>query len=267
MFWNLLPALGGISLFLVGMLLMTDGLKVLAGARLPDILSRFTSTPFTGAITGAVTTAAIQSSGAVTVAAVGFVASGLLTFPQALGIIFGANIGTTMTGWLEALLGFKLDLGQVILPIVFVGVLLALSVRKAVSGLGLALAGFSLIFIGIEQLKSGLDAFQGVATPADFPPDTLLGGLKLLLIGVLITMVTQSSSAGVATALAALSAGAVNFPQAAALVIGMDVGTTFTAVLATFGGSTMARRTGFAHVIYNVMTGAMAFFLLGPETL
>ncbi len=266
MFWNLLPALGGIGLFLVGMLLMTDGLKALAGARLRDILGRFTSTPFTGAVTGAVTTAAIQSSSATTVAAVGFVASGLLTFPQALGIIFGANIGTTMTGWLVALLGFKLDLGQVMLPVVFIGALLALSGRKTVSGLGLALAGFSLIFIGIEQLKSGLDAFRGVVTPADFPPDTLLGRLKLVLIGVLITMVTQSSSAGVATALAALSAGAVNFPQAAALVIGMDVGTTFTAVLATFGGGTMARRTGFAHVIYNVMTGIMAFFLLGPFT-
>lgn len=127
MFWNLLPALGGIGLFLVGMLLMTDGLKALAGARLRDILGRFTKTPFTGAVTGAVTTAAIQSSSATTVAAVGFVASGLLTFPQALGIIFGANIGTTMTGWLVALLGFKLDTGQVMLPVVFVGALLALS--------------------------------------------------------------------------------------------------------------------------------------------
>ncbi|WP_171236398.1 Na/Pi cotransporter family protein [Ruegeria sp. HKCCA6837] len=266
MFWNLLPAFGGIGLFLVGMLLMTDGLKALAGARLRDVLSKFTSTPLTGAVTGAVTTAAIQSSSATTVAAVGFVASGLLTFPQALGIIFGANIGTTMTGWLVALLGFKLDLGQAMLPVVFVGALFALSGRKAVSNFGLALAGFSLVFIGIEQLKSGLDAFRGVVTPADFPPDTLLGRLKLVLIGVLITMVTQSSSAGVATALAALSAGAVSFPQAAALVIGMDVGTTFTAVLATLGGGTMARRTGSAHVIYNVMTGVMAFFLLGPFT-
>ncbi|WP_170608329.1 Na/Pi cotransporter family protein [Ruegeria arenilitoris] len=264
MLLDILPALGGIGLFLVGMLLMTDGLKALAGARLRDILGRFTSTPFTGAVTGAVTTAAIQSSSATTVAAVGFVASGLLTFPQALGIIFGANIGTTMTGWLVALLGFKLDLGQVMLPVVFVGALLALSSKKSISSFGLVLAGFSLIFVGIEQLKSGLDAFRGVVTPADFPSDSLLGRLKLVLIGILITVVTQSSSAGVATALAALSAGAVNFPQAAALVIGMDVGTTFTAVLATLGGGTMARRTGFAHVIYNLMTGIMAFCLLGP---
>lgn len=264
MYWNVLPALGGIGLFLIGMLLLTGGLKTLAGARLRSILGRFTSTPATGAATGAVTTAAIQSSSATTVAAVGFVASGLLTFPQALGIIFGANIGTTMTGWLVAILGFKLDLGQAMLPVVLLGALLALSGRRKISYLGQALAGFSLIFIGIEQMKSGLEAFQGIVTPDSFPSDSLAGRLKLVAAGVLITLVTQSSSAGVATALAALSAGAVNFPQAAALVIGMDVGTTFTAVLATLGGGTMARRTGFAHVIYNLMTGALAFFLLGP---
>ncbi|UWQ85652.1 Na/Pi symporter (plasmid) [Leisingera caerulea] len=264
MYWNVLPALGGIGLFLIGMLLLTGGLKTLAGARLRSILGRFTSTPATGAATGAVTTAAIQSSSATTVAAVGFVASGLLTFPQALGIIFGANIGTTMTGWLVAILGFKLDLGQAMLPVILLGALLALSGKRKISYLGQALAGFSLIFIGIEQMKSGLEAFQGIVTPADFPSDSWAGRLKLVALGVLITLVTQSSSAGVATALAALSAGAVNFPQAAALVIGMDVGTTFTAVLATLGGGTMARRTGVAHVIYNLMTGVMAFFLLGP---
>ncbi|MEX0301848.1 MAG: Na/Pi cotransporter family protein [Leisingera sp.] len=264
MYWNLLPALGGIGLFLIGMLLLTGGLKTLAGARLRSILGRFTSTPATGAATGAVTTAAIQSSSATTVAAVGFVASGLLTFPQALGIIFGANIGTTMTGWLVAILGFKLDLGQAMLPVTLLGALLALSGKRRISSLGKALAGFSLIFIGLEQMKSGLEAFQGIVTPADFPTDSFAGRLKLVAVGVLITLVTQSSSAGVATALVALSTGAVNFQQAAALVIGMDVGTTFTAVLATLGGGTMARRTGFAHVIYNLMTGVLAFLLLGP---
>ena len=255
MYWNLLSALGGVGLFLLGMILLTDGLKAVAGPRLRSMLARFTSTPLSGAVTGALTTAAIQSSSATTVAAVGFVASGLLTFPQAIGIIFGANIGTTMTGWLVALLGFKLDLGQITLPLVFVGALLTLSGKKSVSFVGQALAGFSLIFIGIEHMKLGLEAFEGIVTPADFPSDSLWGRLGLVAIGVLITLITQSSSAGVATALAALSAGAVNFSQAGALVIGMDVGTTFTAALATLGGGTMAKRTGFAHVIYNIMTG------------
>ncbi len=264
MFLSFMSALGGVGLFLIGMLLLTDGLKALAAQRMRDVLSRFTSTPLSGAVTGALTTAVIQSSSATTVAAVGFVASGLLTFPQALGVIFGANVGTTLTGWLVAVLGFKLDLGQIALPFVFFGAIARLAFRGRIALAGQALAGFCLIFIGIEHMKDGLDAFSGVATPTDFPPDTLFGRLQLVLIGMLITVVTQSSSAGVATALAALGAGAINFPQAAALVIGMDVGTTFTAALATIGGGTMARRTGYAHVIYNVMTGVMAFFLLGP---
>ncbi|UFI01333.1 Na/Pi cotransporter family protein [Roseibium aggregatum] len=264
MFLSFMSALGGVGLFLIGMLLLTDGLKALAAQRMRDVLSRFTSTPLSGAVTGALTTAVIQSSSATTVAAVGFVASGLLNFPQALGVIFGANVGTTLTGWLVAVLGFKLDLGQIALPFVFFGAIARLAFRGRIALAGQALAGFCLIFIGIEHMKDGLDAFSGVVTPTDFPPDTLFGRLQLVLIGMLITVVTQSSSAGVATALAALGAGAINFPQAAALVIGMDVGTTFTAALATIGGGTMARRTGYAHVIYNVMTGVMAFFLLGP---
>lgn len=264
MLLDIFSALGGVGLFLIGMLLLTDGLKALAGQRLHGVLVRFTSTPLSGAVTGAVTTAIVRSSSATTVAAVGFVAAGLLTFPQALGVIFGANVGTTLTGWLVAILGFKLDLGQIALPFVFAGAVARLAFRGRIAQAGQALAGFCLIFVGIEYLKDGLDAFSGVVSPSDFPPDTLFGRLQLVVIGVLITVVTQSSSAGVATALAAIGAGAINFPQAAALIIGMDIGTTFTAALATVGGGTMARRTGFAHVIYNLLTGIMAFFLLGP---
>lgn len=264
MIWNVLSALGGVGMFLVGMLMLTGGLKGLAGSRMRSVLVRFTSTPLTGAVTGALTTAVVQSSSAVTVAAVGFVASGMLTFAQALGIIFGANIGTTLTGWLVATLGFKLDLGEAVLPLVFIGAVLHLTGRPKLVAAGQALTGFGLLFIGIDFLKDGMAAFEGTVTPANFPPDTIVGRLKLVAIGLVITLVTQSSSAGVATALAALGAGTINFQQAAALVIGMDVGTTFTAALATIGGGTMARRTGLAHVIYNLMTGAIAFLLLGP---
>lgn len=264
MFWDVLAALGGVGIFLVGMLLLTEGLKGLAGKRLRSFLARFTRTPLSGAATGALTTAAIQSSSATTVAAVGFVASGLLTFPQALGVIFGANIGTTITGWMVALLGFKLDLGEVVLPLIFVGALLRLSGRPTLALSGQALAGFSLIFVGIDLMKASMAGFEGIVTPDDFPPDTFVGRLQLVAIGFAITVVTQSSSAGVAAALAALGAGAINFPQAAALVIGMDVGTTITALLASAGGGTMARRTGLAHVVYNCLTGVLALFLLGP---
>lgn len=263
---DILLAIGGVGLFLLGMLILTDGLKSLAGNSLRRALARFTTNPATGAAAGAVTTAIIQSSSATTVTAIGFVGAGLLTFPQALGVIFGANIGTTMTGWLVALIGFKLKLGVAVLPVVLVGVLLKMFGRGRLQPLGWALAGFSLLFIGIDAMQSGMAVFEGQVTPTDFPDDTLTGRLQLVLIGIAITLVTQSSSAGIATAMVALATGTISFPQAAAMVIGMDVGTTFTAFLATLGGSTAMRQTGYAHVLYNVMTGVMAFILLGFYT-
>ncbi|MCA0922829.1 Na/Pi cotransporter family protein [Pseudooceanicola nanhaiensis] len=259
-----LNALGGIGLFLFGMIWLTDGLQALAGRRMRVALAHFTNTPVSGAATGAVVTALIQSSSATTVMAVGFVGAGLLTFPQALGVIFGANIGTTMTGWIAAILGFKLDLGEVTLPLVFVGAMAHLFGNGRLAQAGTMLAGFSLIFLGIEVLKTSLSGLEGVLTPSDFPADDLIGRLQLVGIGAAITLVTQSSSAGVATALALIGAGVISLPQGMALVIGMDVGTTGTAALATLGGSTAARRTGLSHVIYNSLTGVMAFALLGP---
>ena len=261
---EILLAVGGLGLFLLGMVVLTDGLRQLAGNALRRLLSRYTRTPLRGVLAGALSTAVVQSSSATTVTAVGFVGAGLLTFPQGLGIVFGANIGTTMTGWIVAILGFKLHLGLVVLPLVLVGVLLRLFGGPRLRHLGWAIAGFSLLFVGIDAMQQGMAQFQGVVSPADFPEDTPFGRLQLVLLGVLITLVTQSSSAGVAAALVALSAGTISFAQAAAMVIGMDVGTTFTAVLATLGGSTAMRQTGYAHVVYNIMTGVIAFFLLGP---
>lgn len=262
MYGDIPVAVSGLGLFLLGMVILTQGLRDIAAGSLQRLLARFTSSPLKGAVAGAATTAVVQSSSATTVTAVGFVGAGLLTFPQGLGVIFGANIGTTITGWLVALLGFKLSLGTVVLPLVLVGVLLRLFGRSRLAAAGWALAGFSVLFVGIEMMQEGMSRLEGMVTPADFPGDSLGGRLLLVLIGVVVTMVTQSSSAGVATALAALGSGAISFPQAAAMVIGMDVGTTFTAALATLGGSTAARRTGFAHVTYNLMTAVLAFSLL-----
>lgn len=262
MILNVLTIFGGIGLFLVGMTMLTDGLRRLAGIALRNVLSRYTKSPASGAVTGAVTTAVLQSSSATTVTVVGFVGAGLLTFPQALGVIFGANIGTTITGWLVALIGFKLKIGLLALPLVFVGALTRFLARGKARDAGWALAGFGLLFVGIDTMQQAMSVYEGMATPEDFPPDTIFGRLQLVLLGVVITMITQSSSAGVATALVALSAGAISLPQAAAMVIGMNVGTTFTAALATVGGSAAMRQTAFAHIVYNVVTGVIAFFLL-----
>jgi len=260
---DILRALGGLGLFLVGMVMLTDGLRGLAGRALRNALARFTRTPLSGAVAGAATTAVIQSSSATTVTVIGFVGAGLMTFPQALGVIFGANLGTTATGWIVAILGFKLHLGNAVLPVVLVGALLRLFGSGRAALLGTTLIGFSLLFIGIDAMQAGMAAFQGAVTPESFPGDTLLGRVQLVLIGAAIT---QSSSAGVAAALVALGMGSISFPQAAAMVIGMNIGTTCTAMLATLGGTAASRRTGWAHLIFNVLTGAVAFMMLGPLT-
>ena len=262
MIQQLLIAAGGLGLFLLGMTVLTEGLRGLAGRSLRRLLTRFTKTPVSGAITGAAVTALVQSSSATTVTAVGFVGAGLLTFTQALGIIYGANVGTTVTGWVVALVGFKLDLGSMALPLLLFGMLMRLFGGTRLRHTGWALTGFSLLFIGIDAMQDGLGVLEGAVTPEDFPGDSIWGRLQLVAIGMAITLVTQSSSAGIATALVALGSGAISFPQAAAMVIGMDVGTTFTAFLATLGGTTAGRRTGYAHVIYNLLTGCMAFALL-----
>jgi len=261
---TILKASGGLGIFLLGMIVMTEGLRSLAGDTMRNALMRFTKSPYSGAITGAISTALLQSSSATTVAAVGFVGAGLMTFPQTLGIIFGANIGTTITGWMVALLGFKLQLGMIVLPVILLGVMLKLFFKDKIASFGYTLAGFGLIFVGISLMQEGMSGFEGIITPENLPSDSLLGIFKLVALGIIATLITQSSSAGVAATLTALYANAINFEQAAALVIGMDVGTTVTAAMASIGGSVNVRRTGFSHVIYNLFTGVMAIFLIAP---
>lgn len=246
------------------MVVLTEGLRAIAGDAMRAALMRFTHSPLSGAVTGATTTAVLQSSSATTVAAVGFVGAGLLGFSESLGIIFGANLGTTLKGWLVALLGFKLNLGTVVLPVILIGAIMRLFGRGRSAQIGYAMAGFGLIFVGITTMQHGMAGLEGIISPERLPDDTLGGRLLLVLMGMIFTAITQSSSAGVATALTALYTGAISFPQAAALVIGMDVGTTVTAAIASIGGTNAARRTGLSHVIYNIMTGLGALILLSP---
>jgi phosphate:Na+ symporter len=258
----LLNAAGGLGLFLLGMALMTEGLRSLAGGRLRQGLLRFTRSPWSGAFSGALTTALLQSSSATTVATVGFVSAGLLSFQASLGIIFGANIGSTGLGWLVALLGIKLNLSQLMLPLLLVGAALRLLGRGRQAQLGLALAGFALLFTGIAALQQAMAGQGLLLDPSRFDAGTLIGRLQLVLLGLLTTVITQSSGAGVATTLAALGAGAIALPQGLALVIGMDVGTTITAILAALGGSLSARRTAVGHVVFNLFTAGLAFTVL-----
>jgi phosphate:Na+ symporter len=258
----LLNAAGGLGLFLLGMGLMTEALRSLGGNRLRQALLRFTCSPWSGAAAGAIGTALVQSSTATTVATVGFVSAGLLSFQASLGIIFGANVGSTGLGWLVALLGIKLDLARLMLPLVLVGAGLRLLGRGRQALVGQALAGFALLFVGIAALQQAMAGQGLLLDPARFDATSPGGRLQLLLLGLFSTVITQSSGAGVATTLAALAAGAIALPQACALVIGMDVGTTVTALLAALGASLSARRTAAAHVVFNLLTALGAFVLL-----
>lgn len=258
--------LGGFGLFLLGMVLLTDGLKEAAGDALRGLLMRFTGGRLRALLSGAAITALLQSSTATVLMTIGFVSAGLIALPAAIAVVFGANIGTTSTGWIVALLGLKLSVGAVALPVIAAGALLRLLARGRLAPAGLALSGFGLIFVGIDLLQLGM---QGVAErfdPASFPGGSPGSRLVLVLIGIAMTVAMQSSSAAVAATLTALHSGAVGLEQAAALVVGQNIGTTVTAALAAVGASIPARRTAAAHILFNIITGLIAFALI-PQVL
>lgn len=256
--------LGGIGLFLLGMSMMTDGLKVAAGPMLKSVLGSWTSSAPRGLLAGAFITAIVQSSSATTVAVIGFVNAGLLTLTQAIWVVFGANVGTTTTGWLVALVGIKISMTALGLPLVGVGMLAYLFAgeRARLAGLGRALAGFGIFFMGIGVLQ---DAFAGLAPSlADMGLDGsgLAGLLGFVLVGVVLTLTTQSSSAAIAITLTAAGSGAVALMPAAAVIIGANIGTTSTAGFAAIGGTAAARRTALSHVAFSLLAATAAFALM-----
>jgi len=255
--------LGGLGLFLLAVSMISDGLKLAAGDTLKEILARSTSTPVRGVASGLLMTAVVQSSSAVTVATIGFVNAGLLNLVQSLGIIYGANIGTTMTGWLVAAVGFDFNIEAFALPLIGVGMLARLTgASRKLGAAGEALAGFGLFFIGVDVLQ---EAFQGFAADIDVGAFAPQGGLGLILyvaLGFFMTVTTQSSSAAIAITLTAATGGVLSIDAAAATVIGANVGTTSTAAFAVIGATANARRVAAAHVLFNLLTGAVALTLL-----
>jgi phosphate:Na+ symporter len=252
---------GGLGLFLLGMDMLSDGLKLAAGAALRQILQRATRTRWQALGSGVLVTALVQSSSAVTVAAIGFVNAGLLDLGPALWVLFGANVGTTMTGWIVALLGLRLKIESLALPLVGVGMLMRLGGEgRRRSAWGQALAGFGLLFFGIALLQQ---AFGGLADQLSLPQaHDLRAVLSQLGIGLLLTVLMQSSSASIAMALTAAQGGLIDAQGAAAVVIGANVGTTITALLAAMGATANARRAAAAHVVFNLVTALFALALL-----
>jgi phosphate:Na+ symporter len=254
--------LGGIGFFLLGMTLLTDGVKAFAGDSLRMALLKFTGKPLKAFLSGTLATLLVQSSSATTVTVIGFVSAGLLTFPQALGMVFGASLGTTGTGWVVSVLGLKVNLGSYTLPFVGVGAFMRILGRGRWKAFGLALAGFGLIFIGIDFMQRGMEGLSGILPLAALPSRGFGAHVAAMAAGIALTAILQSSSATVAITLTALNAGTLNFEQSASLVIGAAIGTTITAALAAIGANNPAKRTALAFVLFNLCTSLIAIVLL-----
>ncbi len=256
-------AAGGLALFLLAMLMMTEGLKTYGFRSLRRLLGRWTSTSLRGVASGMLITALVQSSTAVTVSTIGFVNAGLLTLRQALGVIFGTNVGTTMTAWLVSLVGFGFKIDAFALPLIAVGVVWRLAASdKRYQGVGTALAGFGLFFIGLDYLQQAFgglaDAYGANALGAERDDHWLVA----FGIGFLITLLTQSSSAAIAIILTAASGGVIDLADAAAAVIGTNLGTAVTTALVALKATSAARRVALAHVGFNLVAALVAFSLL-----
>src|SRR5262247_1173108 len=256
--------LGGLGLFLLGIHHLTEGLKGIAGDSLRRALQRLVAGRFSAVASGAFFTAVIQSSTAAILTVIGFVSAGLVTFSQAIGMIVGATLGTTSTIWMVAIFGLRLRISVAALPMLGIGAFLWLIARGKLRSLGAVLAGFGLIFTGIDYLQAGM---AGVSWDLEALAGKGVGAMWVLAgIGIIMTVVMQSSSAAAATTLVALDAGSLTFEQGCAMVVGQSVGTAATTALAVIGGGLAVRRAALAHIAYSLVTGVLAMLFLTPLT-
>ena len=260
--------LGALGMFLYGMNLMSSGLQKAAGDRLRSFLSAMTSNPFKRVMTGLGITSIIQSSSATTVMVVSFVNAGLLTLVQAIGVIMGANIGTTVTAWLVAWLGFKADISILAIPFMLFGFLFSNSKKDQHKNIGELIVGFSLLFLGLSFMKESVPDLSETPQVLEFVKTWSGYGfgsvLIFLVFGTILTLVLQSSSATMAITLIMLSMGYIPFNMACAMVLGENIGTTITANIAASVGNTSAKRAAMSHTIFNVFGVIWALILFGP---
>lgn len=255
-FLQFLTLFGSLSLFLFGMKTMSEGIQKLAGDKMRNILSAMTSNRFMGVLTGFIVTTLVQSSSASTVMFVSFVNAGLLNLTQAVGVIMGANIGTTTTAWIISLLGFKVSIATYSLPLIAISFPLLMMSRERLNSLGETLLGFALLFLGLEFLKNSVpdfntnpEIFEALGRLTDYGFYTTL---IFLGIGTLLTIVLQSSSATMALTLVMCANGWIGFEHGAAIVLGENIGTTITANLAALVGNNQAKRAAMAHTLFNI---------------
>ena len=261
---TIVKLMGGIGLFLLGIHHLTEGLRGLSGDSLRRMLQRFVSGRLSAVATGAILTIVTQSSTATILTVIGFVGAGLITLSQAIAVNMDATLGTTSTPWMVAILGLRFRIATAAVPILGLGALLWLIARGKTRSLGAVLAGFGLIFTGIDYLQTGM---AGIKWNVDAWAGTGVGAMWILAgIGIVMTVIMQSSSAAAATTLVALDAGSITFVQGCAMIVGQSVGTAATTGLAVIGGGIAVRRTALAHIIYSLIAGVLAMLFLRPLT-
>ena len=264
---QILTLLGALGMFLYGMNLMSSGLQKAAGDRLRGFLSSMTSNPFKGVLTGLGVTTVIQSSSATTVMVVSFVNAGLLTLAQAISVIMGANIGTTVTAWLVSWLGFKADISIFAVPLMAVGFVLSCSKKSSRRNISELIVGFSLLFLGLSLMKNSVPDLRETPEVLAFIQSWQGPGignvLLFLVVGTVLTLVLQSSSATMALTIMMLNFGWINFDMACAMVLGENIGTTITANIAASVGNASAKRAALAHTVFNVFGVIWALIFFG----
>ena len=262
----------GVAIFLFGMLAMEEGFKAFTGGTLESILRKSTNKYWKSLSFGIVSTTVMQSSSLVSVIAISFLSAGLITLVAGMGIIFGANIGTTTGAWLIAGLGLKVKISAYAMPMLVFGIILVFQKSKSMKGIGYILAGLGFLFLGIHYMKDGFEAFKSTIDLTQFAVAGYPGLFLFAGIGIFATVVMQSSHATLVLILTALAAGQITYENSLALAIGANVGTCITAIIGSLSANVEGKRLAAAHLIFNVATGVIAIlfinqFLWGVETI
>jgi phosphate:Na+ symporter len=252
----------GIAIFLFGMLSLQQGFKAFTGGTLERILRNTTDSTIKRLLFGISTTTLMQSSSLMSVLAISFISAGLLDLAAGIGIIFGANLGTTTGAWLVAGFGLKVNISGYAMPLLVFGVLLQLTKQKNLQGIGQILLGLGFLFLGIQYMKDGFDAFKGNIDLSQYAMIGMRGLLTYVLVGIVITVIIQASGATMVLIIAALASQQISYENALALAIGSNMGTTITAILGALGANIKGKRLAGAHVLFNVFTGVLAIVLL-----
>jgi len=265
---EILNLIGALGFFIYGMKVMSEGIQKVAGSKMRSILSSMTSNRVKGVFTGFAITSLVQSSSATTVLVVSFVNAGLLSLTESIGVIMGANIGTTITAWLISIVGFKVKIATYALPIIALGFPLMFFNKEKLRSWGEVIVGFALLFLGLAYLKDSVPDLKSNPEILEvLSRYTDLGFLSTLIfvgIGTLVTLIVQSSSAAMALTLVMANNGWIPFELAAAMVLGENIGTTVTANLAALIANVHAKRAALAHFIFNIFGVIWIIILLNP---